>query len=130
MRNLLGTIGCIALLALPAVTGYGLAQAPAADAASCYVRVYTQYGTFQGTVLRSFHTSCPFAKNVTRASLRYIIAAGGAGDGDFYTRAYSPVTHKLYYVHCFANGDLYNSVVRVDCRAGIGARVIYRASSL
>jgi hypothetical protein len=84
---------------------------------------------YTGHVGRSSRTSCPFARAVGRASLRVIVDAGGAGDGDFYTRAYSPVTHRSYRVHCFANGDLDDPAygMRVDCRAGIGARVVYRA---
>jgi hypothetical protein len=73
-------------------------------------------------------TSCPFARNVTRKSLRFIIRAGGVGDGDFFVRVYSPVTRVYYRVHCFAHGDLSGFYgMHVDCRAGIGARVTYTA---
>lgn len=103
-----------------------------ADAASrpCSVSVRAGGSTYYGAVTRSVRTSCPFARNVTRASLRYIIAAGGSGDGDFYTHAWSPVTHREYRVHCQADGDLNaNYGMRVTCRAGHGARVSYTGRS-
>jgi hypothetical protein len=125
----------IAAVAVAAVTllslGAGVAKAPAAESLSCGVRVYVEGEYYGGTVLRSDHTSCPFAQNVVRSSLRFIIWSGGAGDGDFYTYAWSPVTLKNYRVHCFAHGDLNDYYgVHVDCRAGIGARVIYHARRL
>lgn len=69
-------------------------------------------------------TSCAFAENVFKASMKFIIRAGGQGDGDFYVRAYSPTTHKNYRVHCWANGML-TVLMHVDCRAGHGVRVTY-----
>jgi hypothetical protein len=49
-----------------------------------------------------------------------IVKAGGAGNGDFFTRAYSRVTHHWYRLHCFANGDLNTTTAQprmsVDCR--------------
>jgi hypothetical protein len=124
-----------ALVIALAIVGLGLTGTasahgnPAASrAASCYVTVPTQLGTFDGVVDRSERTSCPFARNVVRASLRRIVATGGVGTGAFTTSAYSPVTYKWYTVRCYAVGDLYDAL-RVDCRAGIGARVIYRAWS-
>ncbi len=102
--------------------------ASASPSLSCRVSVHTAAKYFSGIVLRSDHTSCPFAQNVTRASLALIIRSGGAGDGDFYVNAYSPITLKWYRVHCDAHGDIRSSYgMHVDCRAGIGARVIYRA---
>jgi hypothetical protein len=98
----------------------------ASKPASCYVTVPTQLGTFDGVVDRSDRTSCPFARNVAQASLLRIVATGGVGRGAFTTSAWSPVTHRWYTVRCAAYGDVYDKV-RVDCRAGIGARVIYRA---
>jgi hypothetical protein len=122
MNRLLGVIALF-VISLVIVTGV-----EAKPSLSCAVRVYVQGKYFSGRVIRSYHTSCPFAQNVTRESLRYIIIAGGAGDGDFYLNAWSPVTRKSYLVHCFANGDISSSYgVHVDCRAGIGARVVYRA---
>lgn len=100
----------------------------AGAATPCSVSVRADGRTFYGQVVRSVRTSCPFARNVTRASLRFIVRAGGVGDGDFYVWASSPVTHRWYRAHCWANGDLRSSSgMRVDCRAGIGARVIYHA---
>jgi hypothetical protein len=98
-----------------------------ADAAGpCSVSVRAGGTVYTGAVTRSVRTSCPFARNVTRASLRYIIAAGGSGDGDFYTHAWSPITHREYRVHCQADGDLNTSYgMRVTCRAGHSARVSY-----
>ena len=113
-----------ALLAALAATSV----ASASSNLSCRVSVYTTGKYFSGVVLRSDHTSCPFARNVTRVSLALIIHSGGAGDGDFYVRAYSPVTIKWYLVHCFAHGDIRSTYgIQVDCRAGIGARVVYHA---
>lgn len=110
-----------------------LAAAPVTGAhstGSCRVGFYAGGKFYSGLVTKSIRTSCPFARNVTKASLRFIIHHGGSGDGDFFVFAWSPVTQKWYHVHCFANGDLYNSYgIRADCRAGIGARVKYRAHS-
>lgn len=118
------------LLVLPALFA-ALAAASVASASpslNCRVSVSTTGKRFSGIVLRSDHTSCPFARNVTLASLTLILRSGGAGDGDFYVRAYSPVTLKWYRVHCWAHGDIRSTYgMNVDCRAGIGARVIYHA---
>lgn len=111
-----------ALILLPGTTG----AAVRASDGHCFVSVRAGGEWFTGRVTRSVRTSCPFARNVTRASLRFIIRHGGVGDGDFYVWASSPVTHRWYHAHCFANGDLYSSYGNhVDCRAGHGARVVY-----
>jgi hypothetical protein len=95
-------------------------------ATPCSVAVRAGGALYTGTVTRSSHTSCPFARNVTRASLRYIISHGGSGDGDFIVYAWSPVTHRWYRVHCQADGDLNASYgMHVACRAGNRARVVY-----
>jgi hypothetical protein len=105
-------------------------SAVARSSGSCRVGFWVAPHYYSGVVTRSVRTSCPFARNVTRASLRLIIRSGGAGDGDFYVRAWSPVTGRWYRVHCEANGDLYSADgIRADCRAGVGARVLYRAWS-
>lgn len=105
-----------------------VASAGARASGSCRVGFWVGDHYYSGLVTRSVRTSCPFARNVTRASLRVIIRAGGVGDGDFYTRAWSPVTGRWYRVHCYANGDLWTPQgIRADCRAGIGARVIFNA---
>lgn len=101
--------------------------APARTNLGCYVNLWVSGKTYTGRVVRSYHTSCPFAKRVTAASLRFIVTHGGSGDGDFYVRAYSPVTFRWYRMHCFADGDIYGSGIHVDCRGGIGARVVYNA---
>lgn len=113
-----------AVFALSAVVG----TAQASTRGSCLVTVGAGGQVYAGLVTRSVRTSCPFARNVTRASLRFIIRHGGVGDGDFYVFAWSPVTRRWYHVHCFANGDLRASYgMRVSCRAGIGALVRFRA---
>lgn len=119
----------LAAVAAALLVGFWIAhRADAATKLSCGVRVVVDGEVYGGSVQRSYHTSCPFARNVVRASLRYIILAGAAGDGDFYTYAWSPVTLREYRVHCFAHGILDAPVgIRVDCRAGIGARVVYVA---
>lgn len=117
------------LVAIAAFAMIGLGTGRAAAASSCSALVHTRAGSYEGVVDRSDRTSCPFARNVARTTLRFVVAAGGVGDGPIATRAYSPVTRKWYSVRCLANGDLYRSVMRVDCRAGIGAHVVYRAWS-
>jgi hypothetical protein len=119
--------GIAVVAALAAVAGFASGKAEAAP--SCYAYVQTQSGRYEGVVTTSYHTSCPFARNAAQASLRYIVAAGGRFHGSFTTSAYSPVTHMWYRVRCFAYGDLYAGAMNVDCRAGIGARVVYRAWS-
>jgi hypothetical protein len=119
--------GIVVVAALSVTAGFASGKAEAAP--SCYMYVQTQAGRYEGVVTTSYRTSCPFAQNVAQASLRYIVAAGGRGDGPFTTSAYSPVTHMRYRVRCFAYGDLYARAMNVDCRAGIGARVTYRAWS-
>lgn len=120
----------LALLAVAATTAATAGTAPAAPAAtngSCRVLVTVDGLAYYGTVTRSSRTSCPFARNVTRASLRFVIHHGGVGDGDFWTAAWSPVTDRLYAVHCQADGNIYSSGgIHVDCNAGIGARVDYQ----
>lgn len=94
----------------------------------CHVMVTAGGRTFEGQVTRSYRTSCPFAKNVTRNSLRFIIRSGGSGDGDFFIFAWSPVTRLNYRMHCWAHGDLHSDAgMKVICRGGIGARVSYDA---
>jgi hypothetical protein len=105
------------------------AVARSSGSGSCRVGFWLGPHYYSGVVTRSVRTSCPFARNVTRVSLRFIIRAGGAGDGDFYVRAWSPITVRWYRVHCDAHGDLYSGGVRADCRAGHGAHVLYRAWS-
>ena len=115
----------LAALALCLVTG---TSATAATKGSCFVSLSAGGQIYTGYVTRSVRTSCPFPRNVTRVSLRFIIRHGGVGDGDFYVRVYSPVTLKWYRTHCFANGDLYGSErMHVTCFAGIGAKVVYVA---
>lgn len=126
-RRILGSLAIVALFfaaSLVSIDGKADAAAP------CRVSLRLYGQTFTGTVIRSSRTSCPFARNVTRASLRVIINAGGAGDGDFYTHAWSPVTLRWYRVHCEANGDLYARYgIHVTCTAGSGALVIYKGSA-
>jgi hypothetical protein len=94
----------------------------------CHVNVWIHGQTYTGTVIRSWRTSCPFAKRVTAKSLTFIVNHGGQGDGDFYVSVYSPVTFKWYQMHCQANGDLRASFgMNVTCRGGIGALVHYVA---
>lgn len=107
----------------------GVASGKASAAPSCHAYVQTQTGRYTGVVDTNYRTSCPFARNVTQASLRKLVAAGGWFHGSFTTSAYSPVTGMWYRVGCSAHGDLYDSVMNVDCRAGVGARVVYRAWS-
>ena len=121
------------LVILGVVIGLAVVAAPVASASpsgSCTMSVRTQAGWFNGRVTRSSQTSCLFARNVASASLRAIIRMGGVGNGPIQVRAYSPVTHATYRVSCHANGDIWSRRgVAVDCRAGIGARVAYRAWS-
>src|SRR5262245_24100736 len=119
--------GSVMVALLAAVAGF--ASGKAAAAPSCRAYVQTQSGSYEGVVTTSYRTSCPFARNVTRASLRYIVAEGGRFHGSFTTSAYSPVTYMWYRVRCSAYGDLYQGAMNVDCRAGVGARVVYRAWS-
>jgi hypothetical protein len=105
----------------------GFATSKASAAPSCHAYVQTQSGRYEGVVDTNYRTSCPFARNVAAASLRQITAAGGRFHGTFTTSAYSPVTGMWYRARCSAYGDLYNGAMNVDCRAGIGARVVYRA---
>lgn len=79
---------------------------------------------FATSARASDRTSCAFAKNVFRSSMKFIVRAGGVGNGDFYVRAYSPATYRNYTVHCWADGML-TILMHVDCRAGHGARVTY-----
>src|SRR5262245_43693994 len=127
-RSTKRTLAISAIVLLAALTaGF---TASRADAASYTCRAYaqTQRGPFAGTVTASTHTSCPFARAVFGASLRRIVAAGGVGNGSFSTRAYSPVTRRWYRVRCDANGSLYtNERMKVDCRAGLGARIAFLA---
>lgn len=126
-RKLLATLALAAALVLSAQAG----AAAGSSRLHCFIRVRAGGSAYLGRVTRSVRTSCPFARNVARASLRFVIRHGGAGDGDFYVFAWSPVTRRWYRTHCFADGDLYStSGSRVDCRAGHGARVVYRASAV
>jgi hypothetical protein len=125
MGRVLRVMVLAVVLAIAVLSG---TEVQAATKGSCYISMEVGGQFYDGYVTRSYHTSCPFARNVTRASLKFIIRHGGAGNGDFYVFAWSPVTGRWYHVHCFAGGDLYASYGnRVDCRAGLGARVIYRA---
>lgn len=122
MKTAAAALLAAACLVLAATTAQARSSRP------CSVSGYVVGQYVSGYVSASYHTSCPFARRVALASERFIIRAGGAGDGDFYTLAYSPVTRRWYRAHCFAHGDIYRSFgIRVDCRAGIGARVVYRA---
>jgi hypothetical protein len=123
-------IAVIALsLALAAVASFGAARAEAASLCRAYIS--TQSGPFEGVVYRSYRTSCPFARNVAAAAMRRIVAAGGAGNGRFTARAYSPVTGRSYRATCSANGDVWTARgAVVDCRAGFGACVLFRAWSV
>jgi hypothetical protein len=117
----------VAVAALAVAAGFATGQASAAP--SCYAHVQTQTGNFTGLVGANYQTSCPFARNVAQASLRGIIASGGRYHGPLRTSAYSPVTGMWYRVNCSAYGDLYLGAMNVDCQAGIGAHVTYRAWS-
>src|SRR5262245_42423804 len=119
--------GAVVLAAVAAVAGVASGMASAAP--SCRAYVQTQSGRYEGVVNTNYRTSCPFARNVAQASLRKIVASGGWYRGGFTTSAYSPVTGMWYHVSCSANGDLYDGGMNVDCRAGVGARVVYRAWS-
>jgi hypothetical protein len=119
-----------AFVAALAVAAFAASTSGAQAASPCRAYVNTARGPFEGVVYRNVNASCPFARNVAAASMRVIVRAGGVGNGSFSTRAYSPVTHKLYRVRCDANGSLYTSErISVDCRAGIRARVLFRAWS-
>lgn len=99
-----------------------------ASAATCQANVWVHGQSYTGQVIRSYRTSCPFARRVTAKSLTFIVNHGGSGNGDFFVRVYSPVTYKTYVMHCYANGDLYTSEgMNVTCTGGIGARVHYLA---
>lgn len=117
------------LAATLAMLAISVAPAASSSRLGCYVNVLVSGRTYTGTVTRSYRTSCPFAKRVTASSLRYIVKRGGAGDGDFYVTVWSPVTLKWYRMWCLADGDIHDPSlgVHVDCRGGIGARVIYTA---
>lgn len=118
----------LALVPLVAVLALVASTAAAGAATSCRARLVV-YGDARSVALgRSPATSCPFARVVARRSLRYIVRAGGAGDGDFYIFAVSPVTGDAYKIHCDAHADL-PAVARVSCRTGFGARVSYRWGS-
>lgn len=107
-----------------------LSSKPAQSASTlgCHVNLWIHGQTYTGRVIRSWRTSCPFAKRVTAKSLTFVVDHGGQGNGDFYVRVYSPVTYKTYRMHCFGNGDLYESFgMDVTCTGGIGARVHYVA---
>lgn len=108
-------------------------SSPPAQGASrlgCHVNIWVHGQSYTGRVVRSGRTSCPFARRVTAKSLTFIVNAGGVGDGDFYVRVYSPVTHKTYRMHCYADGDLNTSEgMNVTCTGGVGARVHYKAWS-
>jgi hypothetical protein len=119
--------GIVAVAAVAVVAGFATGKAAAAP--SCYASVQTPTGHYHGVVTTNYHTTCPFARNVAQASLLHVIAAGGRYHGSFTTSAYSPVTYLWYRVRCSAYGDLFNGAINVDCRAGIGARVVYRAWS-
>lgn len=128
MRNFLWALlilGVFVLASLVSVDG-----APGAiESHRCNVHGYfavssSQEEYFATRAKVSDTTSCAFAENVFKASMKFIIRAGGQGDGDFYVRAYSPTTHRNYRVHCWADGML-TVLMHVDCRAGHGARVTY-----
>jgi len=125
LTKFIASMVVVAALAVAAsVTG------KAEAATSCTVAVQTQSGPFHGYVTRSDRTSCPFARNVARASLLAILRAGGARGGSFTTLAYSPVTRAWYRVRCFAYGNVWTRRgATVDCWAGIGAHVVYRTRS-
>jgi hypothetical protein len=126
IRYVLGTSVAVALAL--ATLSAGASSAQATSSSRCTVYIHTPTGSYSGYVIRSVRTSCPFARAVARASLRVIVRAGGSGNGFFSTRAYSPVTHRWYRVRCAGSGNVYTRRgVTVDCRAGIGARVVYRA---
>lgn len=115
------------LTAVLALAGAAATGARAQPALGCTVNVWIGGETYSGAVVRSINTSCPFARRVTAASLRFVVVHGGAGNGDFYVTVWSPVTYRWYRMHCYANGDINNGGIRVDCRGGIGARVVYIA---
>jgi hypothetical protein len=128
MRNFLWTLlilGVFILASLVSVDG-----APGATQTHrCFVHGFfalssSQEEYFATSARVSDRTSCAFARNVFKSSMKFIIRAGGQGDGDFYVRAYSPTTHKNYKVHCWADGML-TVLMHVDCRAGHGAHVTY-----
>lgn len=122
MKTLAVTL--LAALALLAAS----ATATATPALNCSVTIFVNGGAYTGHVNRSVNTSCPFARRVTAASLRFIVLHGGDGDGDFYVSVYSTVTLKTYRMHCFAFGSLGLGLgVHVDCRGGLNARVVYTA---
>lgn len=125
MRKVWRIVTLAAVLTIAVLT---TTEVQAATKGSCFVSVKASGRFYDGFVQRSYRTSCPFAQNVTRASLKFIIRHGGVGNGDFYVWASSPVTHRWYHAHCFAGGDLDYGGIRVDCRAGHGARVVYRAN--
>jgi len=103
-------------------------KTPPSQAATCTVHLFIHGQEYRGVVTRSVRTSCPFARRVAAKSLRFLIDHGGAGDGDFYIRVYSPVTYKTYRMQCFAHGILYDwPGMTVTCRGGIGALVRYVA---
>jgi hypothetical protein len=127
MKRLLSTAAIVAIFVASSLANIG----HSATTRSCATSVRVAGREYVGTVTRSIRTSCPFARNVERAALRQIVRAGGAGDGDLWTVAYSPVTLRWYAVHCTADGDLYRGVgIHVDCRAGVGARVVFWAWAL
>ena len=121
----------IAVVAALAVAAFAASASSAQAASRCTVYANTAKGPYAGDVTRSVRTSCPFSRAVFGASIRVIVNAGGVGNGTFSTRSYSPVTKRWYRVRCAANGSLYTREhMTVDCRAGIGARVVYRAWAL
>jgi|SRR5580765_2139820 len=134
-RNLVRTLKQMAaVLALAVICSTVIAacgDSPASAALhpfpSCYVVILTQTGEYRGDVDANFHTSCPFAQNVARASLRRIIQFGGRYNGPLTTTAYSPVTGLWYRVDCNAYGDLFHIGMDVTCHAGKGAAISYRA---
>lgn len=114
-------------IALSLVTAQTISAAtPTQTSNRCYTQSYINGKWWTGNVTVSLHTSCPFAQRVTRAAISFMVRHGGVGDGDFYVRVYSPVTYKWYTMDCAAHGDL-RTTMYVDCRGGIGARVVFTA---
>jgi hypothetical protein len=114
--------------ALSFLIGLLASQAKGATRWSCFATGYAGGYRWHGTLGTSRATSCPFAQRVMRSATNYIVRHGGAGNGNFYVRVYSPVTLKWYWMNCEADGDIHAAQgIRVDCRGGIGARVVWTA---
>lgn len=128
--KILEVVGCAIVLYVLLCFVVRIASVPGATQAHrCKVHTYVALSSSQEAYWAtnakvSDRTSCLFARSVFKASLNFIIRAGGAGDGDFFIRAYSPVTHRNYRMHCEAHGMLTIEMHTV-CRGGHGARVAY-----